>query len=82
MVEIKWSFRNSIEVKLFQFKTVLRDEGILCAPHGAERIGYSHIKEWNWIHIFYHPQKLTQKGLKDLNVKHEIPRKHWNKESS
>ena len=26
-------------------------------------MGYSHIEKWNWTHILYHSQKITQNGL-------------------
>jgi len=31
--------------------------------NGAEEIGQQYAKEWNWITILHHTEKLTQNGL-------------------
>ena len=48
---------------------ILNREKIVSSINEAGKIGYSHAKEWNWIPISHHSQKLTQNNIRPETIK-------------
>ena len=48
--------------------TIYNWEKQLSSINGVGKSGWLYAKEWNWTSNLHHIQKLTQNGIKDLNV--------------
>ena len=52
-----------------QESKIYNEERPVSSINVVGKTGQPHAKEWNWMNILYHTQKLTQNGLKS-RMKH------------